>query len=155
MLRLSRPKSTVPFGWREPVLACWYYPASCFAYSVFGMLVWKYADELRERCPLLWSWEVEGLGLMLQGPASFSADCLALGRSSWLHLMDLLLATGLTTSFVALFLTSPMDWDQHAVGWVGLVAGILCLWQSRVARRNPANERAGAGLVSFLGIAWA
>eukprot|EP00746_Dinoflagellata_sp_MGD_P009905 gnl/MRDRNA2_/MRDRNA2_120296_c0_seq1.p1 gnl/MRDRNA2_/MRDRNA2_120296_c0~~gnl/MRDRNA2_/MRDRNA2_120296_c0_seq1.p1 ORF type:complete len:214 (-),score=6.07 gnl/MRDRNA2_/MRDRNA2_120296_c0_seq1:89-730(-) len=130
------PQSSVPESWRKPVLSTWYYGPCCFAYSVFGIFVGVFSDELERRYPIPWPWKVQAMLLILQGLASFLADFVSLSRSSWWHLIDLLMATTLTSSFACIFMLFDMDAPQRIFGVTGLLTGMGLFYLSRSARKK-------------------
>eukprot|EP00747_Dinoflagellata_sp_TGD_P214827 gnl/TRDRNA2_/TRDRNA2_87635_c0_seq1.p1 gnl/TRDRNA2_/TRDRNA2_87635_c0~~gnl/TRDRNA2_/TRDRNA2_87635_c0_seq1.p1 ORF type:complete len:211 (-),score=14.74 gnl/TRDRNA2_/TRDRNA2_87635_c0_seq1:47-679(-) len=129
------PVSSVPASWREPVLANRFYAPACFAYSAVGVFVWHHQEALQERLPVPWTWQVQAIALILQGFACFGADVVALGRPSWLHMVDMVLAVVLTCSIVVIFLLLPLSLIQFAFGWCILILGQVAFFQSRRSRK--------------------
>jgi len=88
-----RPKSSVPGHWRKQVFQVPYYAPSCFSFSMLGVLVGFYREELTTKLPCLLPWTWMAALLILQGVASFMADVYSLAKSSWWHLVDALQAS--------------------------------------------------------------
>merc|ERR1719502_1261947 len=95
----SRPKSSVPKEWREDVLAKTWYKASCFTFSALSIPIYVFREDLTTKLPSTLPWSWVAFLLLLQGPASYMADCHSLCRDSWWHFGDILMACTLTAFY--------------------------------------------------------
>merc|ERR1711971_651358 len=142
-----RPKTSVPTSWRKDVLCIPYYAPSCFSYTVLGLVVAVFREELTTMLPSLVPWNWIALTCALQGPNSYMADVHSLARDSWWHAADTIVA-----SFLMAFYAEVMAFGFAHGSWRGLLqllvggwayaAGIAAFLKSRDARRGPQRSPA-------------
>ena len=142
--RFSR-QTSLPPGWRAELYSpCSMYALSSFTYSILGMQMLYQNVWYPDAAP---GWPARPYGILeavwviLMGFVSYASDGLMVGKTSWAHVIDRILAPALyfLQVFKFGFLFLPwLTWPEKIWTWaLGLIFGaVIKWWDSETIARN-------------------